>query len=68
MVGHRQPLSTGNKIHDRARKLKLTRTASRDLAAGHPRHKVWEQYEEPGIASTRKRLEPRAGAPAEKRK
>lgn len=68
MVEHRQPLSTGNKIHDRARKLKLTRTVSRNLAAGHPRHKVWAQYEEPSMASTWKRLEPRAGAPVERRK
>lgn len=39
VVGHRQPLSKGNKIQDGARKLKLTRAASRNLAAGHPGHR-----------------------------
>lgn len=55
VVGLRQPLSMGNKFQDRARKLKLTRAAPRDLAAGLPRHKVQAQYKEPGITSTWKR-------------
>lgn len=67
-MGHRQPLSTGNKIQDGVRKLKLTRVASRNLAAGHPRHTVQAQYKEPGITSTWKRSEYWAGAPAQRKK